>query len=171
MKNLIYKILFIVLLAVQMTYAQGAKVFLNGLGITVETLVAPYATKGYIDIWNVGFSPSLNNDNPIPGVLTFTKYKSKNSPLFHNMIVTGADFAKMEIAFARIINNSGYQTYLNYKMENVYVVSIKDNNDFTETIEIVMKKVAMEYYPINLQTGQLGTVIKYGWGFDTRTPF
>lgn len=183
MKNTIYKIIGIVLLTVQMAHAQSGRMFLKGAEILAETVTAGYSGNAgdYIEIWNVNYStinnrlittvPFLNNPNTraASGVLSFTKYKSKNSKIFHEKIVKGIHFATLEIAFAKAIPNSNplYQTYLNYKMTDIFVVSIKDSGEFTETIELVMKKIYMDYKPTNPQSGQLGTSITYGWNFAT----
>ena len=78
----------------------------------------------------------------------------------------GSGFVDPEIAFAKP-NPSSYATYLNFKAKNVKVLSIRDNGDFTETIELLMPQVFIFYRPTNTTTGLLDPQITYGWNFLT----
>jgi hypothetical protein len=180
MKNKTLKILFVLLFIRQVAYAQSARTFIKGTDLVAETQTAVYSAE-YIEIWNVGYSttnerlvttggriPNEPNEKPQSGVLSFTKNKSKSSIVFfEKMVHTG--FADAEIAFAKFVSipSSGFQTYLNFKAKDVRVLAIKDNGDFTETIELLMPQVFIFYRPSNPTTGELGPQITYGWNFLT----
>ncbi|MCA0365905.1 MAG: type VI secretion system tube protein Hcp [Bacteroidetes bacterium] len=175
MKNKILTIISGFFLLTNIAIAQSAKIFIKGTNLVAETLVSGYSDD-YIEIENVSYStsndklivtvPHLNKPNgrARTEVLTFTKSKSKSSQIFHYKLITGS-FDDLEIAFAKFIPGDGYQTYMNYKMKQVFVLSIKDNNDFTETIELLVPKLYMYYKPTLQPSGQLGTEIPYGWDF------
>lgn len=175
MKNKILTIITGFLLITYNGMAQSAKTFIKGTNLVSETLVSVYSND-YIEIENVSYStsndklivtePHLNKPNgrARTGVLTFTKSKSKSSKIFHDKLINES-FDDLEIAFAKFIPGNGYQTYMNYKMKQVFVLSIKDNNDFTETIELLVPKLYMFYRPTLQPSGELGTEIPYGWDF------
>ncbi|WP_435355988.1 hypothetical protein [Emticicia sp. SJ17W-69] len=178
MKNKTLKISFVLLFIGQILYAQSARTFIKGTNIVGETPTSGFAV--YIEIFNVSYSttndrlittqPVLNkpNEKAQTGVLSFKKIKSKNSQIFFDIMRGSVSdgFTDVEIAFAKFIPNS-YHTYLNFKAKNVRVLSIKDNGDFTETIELLMPKVFIFYRPTNPTTGQLDPPINYGWDFLT----
>ena len=176
MKNTVLKTLICLLLGNQIVLAQSAMTFVKGTNLASETLVSGYSNNNYIEIFNVSYSTTNDkllstnyffnkpNERAKTGVLTFTKIKSKNSVVFFNKL-RGVAFTDLEIAFAKFIPGSGYETYLNYKMKDVYVLSIRDNNDFTETIELLVPKIYIYYKPTLQPSGLLGPEIPYGWNF------
>ncbi|MGL4631415.1 MAG: type VI secretion system tube protein Hcp [Leadbetterella sp.] len=192
MKNILYKIVILLIIA-QSTSAQ--RVFLKaingGTELDAETLVSGYNGSGnpnygkHMEVWGVTcitthekFIPSISGKyttyptaHATFGVLTFTKSKSKSSSIFNAKITGGAYFTRVEVAFAKQINGGSYQTYLKYELVDVFVVSIHDNNDFTETIQLVAKKVKMDFKPTNPVTGTLGASIIYGWDFQRKEAF
>lgn len=181
MKSKTLKISFVLLFIGQIVYAQSARTFIKGTGLLAETQIAGYSginnNPAYIEIFNVNYSTTndrlqttienLNkpNEKAQTGVLSFTKMKSRSSEIFFTKML-GVGFTDVEIAFAKFVP-PGYQTYLNFKAKGVKVLSIRDNGDFTETIELLMPQVFIFYSPSNPTTGELGPQITYGWNFLT----
>ena len=156
--------------------AQSVRTFIKftgGIDIAGESVVSGYTE--YIEIYGFNYNFSIDqtkpNTVPVSGSLSFQKPKSKSSPKFFICNTTGTHFTAIEIKFVKQGGQGGQQllNFMTYKFATGFVTSIADKNDFSEEINIAVRKAWVGYKPTLQPSGTLGNPISYGWDFFTNT--
>lgn len=120
--------------------------------------------------WTKGGGASVGK--PVPGRLRWEHRFDLASPVIIGFICTGKAFPKVELQMTRADGDGAPQTYFTMKLEGVFVTKVAhasaDDGTITQDVEMVFKKVAIEYKPQSSADGSFGQAKTVEWDISSR---
>jgi type VI secretion system secreted protein Hcp len=103
-----------------------------------------------------------------PGVLSFTHYYDKASPVLAKHCVSGKHFATTVVTSRKA--GEGQKDFLKITMKEVLITSVNpggsSGGDLAEQVHCSYKDIEFEYKPQD-DKGGLGGAVKFGWNVAT----
>ncbi|MBQ0961315.1 type VI secretion system tube protein Hcp [Ideonella sp. 4Y11] len=134
-------------------------------------------SEGWIEIgdwsWDIEAETSFlkgggaSVGKPTPGNLSFSHYYDLASPVIMGRIVAGTAFDEVVIESLKQTGTTKPEVFMKLIMTNAFItkVSSKGGEDGTvnQDVEMVFKKIRVEYKPQDNQGGKLGTAVPFEW--------
>jgi type VI secretion system secreted protein Hcp len=114
--------------------------------------------------WTKGGGASVGK--ALPGKLNFEHYFDKASPAIMIYICSGKSFDQVKLHMCKTTGKPTPEVYFTMTMDGIYITKVSNSGpeegNVVQKIEMVFKKVAIEYKPQD-DKGGLGTAMKYQW--------
>lgn len=121
--------------------------------------------------WTKGGGASVGK--PVPGKMQFIHQYDAASTVILGFICTGKGFPKAELEMAKTTGKATPETYITMTMEGCFITKVSNScgsdGVVMQKVEMVFKKVKIEYKPQNGKDGTLGAAKAFEWDIPAGT--